>query len=140
MGLKSLEGRVAREGLLLSPKSPFPQVASSPTLPSHGLQLHTVCLTVDTSLSIARARQKLHHPAKLKCSLLSPVCLFATPCTVAYQAPLSMEFSRQEYLSGLPFPSPGDLSDLGINPASPILADIFCREPPGKPITLCDGR
>ena len=41
-----------------------------------------------------------------------------TPCTVAHQAPLSMEFSRQEYWSGLPFPSPGDLPDPGIKPKS----------------------
>ena len=45
----------------------------------------------------------------------------ATPWTVAHQAPLSVEFSRQEYWSGLPFPSPGDLPDLGIEPAFPIL-------------------
>ena len=45
----------------------------------------------------------------------------ATPCTVACQAPLSMEFSRQEYWSGLPFPSPGDLPDPEIKPESPAL-------------------
>ena len=46
---------------------------------------------------------------------------FVTPWTVARQAPLSMEFSRQEYWSGLPFPFPGDLPDLGVEPASPTL-------------------
>ena len=46
---------------------------------------------------------------------------FATPWTVACQAPLSRGFSRQEYWSGLPFPSPGDLPDLGIKPTSPAL-------------------
>ena len=54
---------------------------------------------------------------------LSPVCLFAAPWTVwtvAHQAPPSMEFSRQEYLNGLPFPSLGDLPDPGIKPASPV--------------------
>ena len=50
---------------------------------------------------------------------LSCVLLFGTLQTVAQQAPLSTDFSRQEYWSGLPFPSPGDLSDPGINPASP---------------------
>ena len=45
----------------------------------------------------------------------------ATPWTVASQAPLSMEFSRQEYWSGLPFPSPGDLPDPRIEPVSPVL-------------------
>ena len=52
---------------------------------------------------------------------LSRVQLFATPWTVAYQAPPPMEFSRQEYWSGLPFPSPGDLPDPGIEPRSPAL-------------------
>ena len=46
---------------------------------------------------------------------------YATPWTVAHQAPLSMEFSRQESWSGLPFPSPGNLSNLGIEPGSPPL-------------------
>ena len=49
------------------------------------------------------------------------VRLFATPWTVAHQAPLSMGFSRQEYWSGLPFPSPGDLPHPGIEPESPAL-------------------
>ena len=49
---------------------------------------------------------------------LSHVCLFATPSTVAHQAPLSMEFSKQEYWSGLPCPSPGDLPDPGIEPVT----------------------
>ena len=58
----------------------------------------------------------------------------ATPWTVAYQAPLSMEFSRQEYWSGLPFPSPGDLPNPGIEPGSPALqADALPSEPTGKP-------
>ena len=57
-----------------------------------------------------------------------------TPWTVAYQASLSMEFSRQEYWSGLPFPSPGDLPDPGIEPGLPELqADALPSEPPGKP-------
>ena len=65
--------------------------------------------------------------------LLSHVRLFATPWTVAYQAPQFMEFSRQEYWSGLPFPSPGDLPDPGIEPGSPALqADALPSEPPGK--------
>ena len=60
--------------------------------------------------------------------------LFATPWAVAHQAPLSMEFSRQEYWTGLPFPSPGDLPNPGIEPRSPALqADSLPSEPPGKP-------
>ena len=54
--------------------------------------------------------------------------------TVAHQAPPSMGFSRQEYWSGSPFPSPGDLPDPGIKPKSPTLqADALTSEPPGKP-------
>ena len=52
---------------------------------------------------------------------LSRVWLFETPWTTAYKAPLSMAFSKQEYWSGLPFPSPGDLPDPGIEPWSPTL-------------------
>ena len=70
----------------------------------------------------------------MKVKLLSRVQLFATPWTVAHQAPLSMGFSRQEYWSGLLFPSPGDLPKPGIEPGSPALqVDILTSEPPGKP-------
>ena len=56
------------------------------------------------------------------------------PSTEVHQASLSMEFSRQEYWSGLPFPSPAVLPDLGIKPTSPALAGrFFTTEPPGKP-------
>ena len=58
-------------------------------------------------------------------SCFSCVQLFAALWTVARQAPLSIEFSRQEYWSGLPFSSVGDLPDPGIEPASPVLADGF---------------
>ena len=51
--------------------------------------------------------------------MLSHVCLFATPWTVAHQAPLCMGLSQQEHWNGLPFPIPGDLSDSGIEPISP---------------------
>ena len=67
--------------------------------------------------------------------LLSCVRLFAAPWTIAFQAPLSMEFSRQEYWSGLPFLSPGGLPNPGIEPGSPVLqADALPSEPPGKPL------
>ena len=66
------------------------------------------------------------------CQLLSHVLLFATLWTVAHQAPLSVGFSRQEYWSGLLFPSPGDLPSSGIEPRSPALqADSLPSEPPG---------
>ena len=68
------------------------------------------------------------------CWSLSRVRLFATPQTVARQAPLSRGFSRHEYWSGLPFPSPGDLPDSRIEPRSPALqSDSLPTELQGKP-------
>ena len=63
------------------------------------------------------------------CSVMSD---FVIPWTVAYQAPPPIEFSRQEYWSGLTFPSPGDLPDAGIEPR--LQADALPSEPPGKPL------
>ena len=69
----------------------------------------------------------------MKVTSLSRVRLFVAPWTVAYQTPLSMGFSRQEYWSGLPFPSPGDLPDPGIKPWPPAFqADTLNSEPPGN--------
>ena len=66
-------------------------------------------------------------------SRFSCVQLFAVLWTVACQAPLSMEFSRQEYWNRLPFPSPGDLPNPGIKPTSPTLTGgFFTTGPPGK--------
>ena len=71
---------------------------------------------------------------------LSRVRVFATPWTVAYQASPSMGFSGQEYCSGLPFSSPGDLPNPGIEPRSPVLeADALTSEPPGKPLAMYTG-
>ena len=71
---------------------------------------------------------------KVKVKSLSRVRLFVTPWIVACWAPLSMGFSRQEYWSGLPFPSPGDLPDPGIELGFPTLeANALTSEPPGKP-------
>ena len=86
-------------------------------------------------------RLRLHTwPYVHACMLSRFICvhLFATPRTVARQAPLSMGLSRWEYCSGLPFPSPGYLSDPGIEPESfmsPALAGVFFTTlmPPGKP-------
>ena len=70
----------------------------------------------------------------VKVKSLSRVRLFVTPWTVAYQASPSMGFSRQECWSGLPFPSPGDLPNPGIEPGSSAWqADTLPSEPPGKP-------
>ena len=64
----------------------------------------------------------------------------ATAWTVGHQAPLPMGFPRQDYCSGLPCPSPGDLPDPGMEPASPALAGgFFTTEPPGKPLKLTDN-
>ena len=73
--------------------------------------------------------------------LVTKLCpTLATPWTVALQAPLSVKFSRHEYWSGLPFPSPGDLPDPGIRPGSPALqADSLPTEPTGKPTVLCNS-
>ena len=76
-------------------------------------------------ISLQKAKKAKHS--------LSHVRLFATPWTVAYQVPPSVGFSRQEYWSGLPFPSPGDLPNPGTEPGSPALqADALPSEPPGS--------
>ena len=69
--------------------------------------------------------------------MLSRTCLSATPGTVAHQYPLSMEFSRQEYWSGLSFPSPEDLPNLGIiQGSSTRQADYMPSEPPRRPVLV----
>ena len=68
---------------------------------------------------------KQERKKRKKVKSFSCVRLFVTPRTVAYQAPPSMGFCRQEYWSGLPFPSPGDLSDPGIEPRFPALQQIL---------------
>ena len=72
---------------------------------------------------------------------LSHVQLFGTPSAVAHQASLSMGFPRQEYWNELPFPSPGDLSDPGIEPRSLALAGgFFTAKPLGKPMAKSRDR
>ena len=86
-----------------------------------------------SSMRKLRSDKACFQTSILKCQLLSHVQLFVTPWAVAHQAPLSMEFSRQEYWSGLPFPFPGDLPDPGIKPGSLTLeADSWLSEPLGK--------
>ena len=74
------------------------------------------------------------------CLVFQSCLTLCNPWTVAHQAPLSMEFSRQEYWSKLSFSPPGDLPDPGIEPMSPIapaLADgFFITKPPGKPLSF----
>ena len=69
------------------------------------------------------------HSEKVKVLSLSCVQLFATSWTVALQAPLSMEFAKQEYWRGLPFPSPGHRPNPGIEPISSALAGRFFNDP-----------
>ena len=74
---------------------------------------------------------------------LGHVSLFRTPWTIAHQAPLSMGFSRQEYWSGLPFPSPGDLPEPGTKPVCPVSpalqSDYFTTEPQGCPLHMLNS-
>ena len=85
------------------------------------------------TLSIPPPKRLSEGKWKVKVKLLNRVWLSATLWTVAYQAPPSMGFSRQEYWSGVPLPSPGDLPDPGFKPGFPALeADALASEPPGK--------
>ena len=94
-------------------------------------------ITLPTKVHIIKAMVfpvVMYRCEKSEVKSLSRVQLFVTPWTVAYQAPQPVEFSRQEYWSGLSFPSPGDLPDPGIEPRSPALqADALPSQPPGKP-------
>ena len=81
----------------------------------------------------SRATREAFSNERKKVKLLSHVQLFVTPRIVTYQASLSMEFSRLEYQSRLPFPSPGDLPDPGIRPRSSALQVVYLpSEPLGK--------
>ena len=106
-------------------------------------------MEIPGSLNVGSLIKKNKQTNKLSCAhnskkeiivaeyVLSRVRLFAALWTVTHQAPLSMGFSMQKYWSGLPFPSPGDLPDPGIEPKSPALqADSLSSEPPGKPLNV----
>ena len=101
------------------------------SLPNSSLtHVKEVCCSVSGYLKILQ--RSVGHGG----GLVTKSCpTLGTPWTVAHQAPLSMRFSRREYWSGLPFPSPGDLPDPGNELGSPALqADSLPTEPPGKPI------
>ena len=111
---------------------------ASPTFP----KLYPISLYRHMNMCATKKRFRRHWLSKSKhissfrtfgvFKSFSRVRLFAIPWTVAHQAPPSMGFSRQEYWSGLPFPSPEDLPDLGIESRSPTLqADALTSEPPG---------
>ena len=122
-------------------KSCNPMDCSQPGSSVHGILQARIQERVSISIRIGKEKVKLSlladdmiiHTENLK-SEVAQLCLtLCTPWTKAYQAPPFMEFSRQEYWSGLPFPSPGDLPNPGIEPRSPALqADTLPPEPPGK--------
>ena len=96
--------------------------------------LHPICLLFLVRICKLSKFQLYNTVLSTMCGwvLLNRVWLFATPWTVAHQAPLSTEFSRQQYCGGLPFPSPGDHPDPGIEPGSLTLqTDSLPSEPPG---------
>ena len=96
-----------------------------------------MCLPTHSEYDNVELLGSLLRDVRVLAQSLGHVRLFLTPQTVACQAPLSTEFSRQEYWSGLPFPAPGDLPESGIKPASPVSPDLagrfFTTESWGKP-------
>ena len=117
-------------------------VTTIPVLEHHKLRPYTITNLINKHCLCSECSTDHPFPISLPRlekvkELLSCVQFFATPWTTACQGPLSMEFSRQEYWSGLLFPSPGDLSNPGTEPRSPALqADSLLFEPPGKPLPL----
>ena len=103
-------------------------------LPNPGIEPRSPTLKADSLPSEPPGKAfllGLLAKVKVKVKSLSCVPLFVTPCTVAHQSPPSTGFSKQKYWSGLPFPSPGDLPNPGIEPRSPTLeADTLTSEPP----------
>ena len=148
MGLLDGRGRVLIGSVeigKLNTSSQKPERLLIPSSHSHSEKPKAVCNRQD-SRCIPRTREKLQslsfywfitlYVSCVCTCMLSHVWSFATPWTVTPQAPLSMRFSRQEYWSGLPFPSPGDLPDPGVEPASPVSPALagrfFITEQPGK--------
>ena len=128
-----------------------PMDCSPPGSSVHGIFqariLEWVAISFSRGSSQIRARKGLLHCRQILyhwatgstyvcvLSRFSPVQLFATPWTIAHQSPQSVGFSRQEYWSELPFPSPRDLPDPGIEPRSPALQEeALTSEPPEKPV------
>ena len=93
-----------------------------------------------TTTEIVRFK-RLNAQLKKEMGVHTPWCFFVTRWTPAHQAPLSMGFSRQEYWTGMPFPSPGDLPDPGIKPTSLYISStgrwvLYHHLPPGKPVSV----
>ena len=111
---------------------PSSRGSSWPRDGTHGSYVSCICRQV-LYYTISATWEAPEELLKVKVKSLSRVRLFATPWTVAYQAPPSMGFFRQEYWSGFPFPSPGDLPNPGVEPRFPALeANALTSEPPGK--------
>ena len=124
-----------RTGVFREPEDAAPPPASQVVmLPTQGSNPHLLHWQMDSlPLSLQGSSSRLCKERK-KVKSLSRVQLFVTLWTVVHQAPPSMGFSRQEYWSGSPCPSPGALPSPGIEPRSPTLqADDLPSEPPGKP-------
>ena len=118
---------MATHSSILAGKIPWTEEPDG--LQSMGLQriVHD-CMTEEGERGLGRQVLDIE---RRKVKSLSHVRLFAIPWTITRQAPPSIGFSRQEYWSGLPFPSPGDLRNPGIKPGSPKLhADTLPSEPP----------
>ena len=116
----------------LCPLEPFYRAAITVVIWSHRTVWTSWKMRMTGWICVALCKQS-------EVKLLSRVWLFATPWTIACQAP-SMRFSRQEYWSGLPFPSPEDLPNPGIEPGFPALqVDALLSEPPGKPFCKQKG-
>ena len=95
-------------------------------------------LHTSVHFTLTNNNSQTSYKVKAKVKSLSRVWLFASPWTVAYQAPPSTGFSRQGYWSGLSFPSPGDLPDPGIEPRTPTLpGNSLPTWPPGKTLLQC---
>ena len=116
-----------QEGSLIALSSPFS------ALPTNVTSI-LIAITIDEFFLVLRIRKYLRRKERKKVKLLSHVRLFATPWTIACQAPPSMGFSRQEYWNGLPFPSPGESSQpRDQTQVSCIAGRFFTAEVPGKP-------
>ena len=107
-------------------------------LPRWHTHIHRLKILQYCKIKGEREVKPIYLSVKVK-ELFAQSCpTLCDPWTAAHQAPLSMGFFRQDYYSGLPFPSPGDLPDPGIEPGSSMLqADSLPSELPGKPIFTC---
>ena len=118
----------------------LPNVSCFILFPLSGISFYFICpgspihpKSLKSVISSLKASETPFEKKKNQMKSLSRVQLFVTPWTIAFQAPPSMEFSRQEYWSWLPFPYPGTLPNPGIEPRSPTLqADALPSEPPGN--------